>query len=383
MNESGTQEFDDLEPLPELPELTELEPLDELETLEELEPLAELEPLVELEPVMEQPKPAPAPSKPEVKPPPAPTPAPPKPEVTPPPAPAPSKPEVTPPQPGTPSTPPPEVTPPATGTAAAVAVGAAAGSIAGASASSDDDGKARKTQEERDREKAERAAQKKAELDARLGKIEGKRELEAAPLMLRKASLILLAAALLPFGSQLTMAAFVGKLILLAAAYVFHQAHVFKAGEKAAGFVASMAKKSLIPVLALAGAIAVAAFVVPNLIPNSTFPISSMGEMVALALACFTYTHIFDYEHGGKFNPIYPMLFLGPAIMGLLGILKLSEAEGPTLIAAALGALGVAIAGFMAVYTMFVAIKQAKIEGDLKKQAQAEARKAAREARRK
>jgi hypothetical protein len=68
--------------------------------------------------------------------------------------------------------------------------------------------------------------------------------------------------------------------------------------------------------------------------------------------------------------------------MGLLGILKLSEAEGLTMIAAALGSLGVAVAGFMAVYTMFVAIKQAKIEGDLKKQAAAEARKAARESRR-
>lgn len=363
MTESGPQEFDDLEPLPKKHELTELEPLDELE------PLEELEPLVELEPIMEQPKPAPAPQKPEVTPPPAPAPAPPKPEVVPPPAPTPPapKPEVTPPAPQS-----------ASAAAAAVATGAAAAAVVG---SSDDDGKARKTQEERDREKAERAAAKKAELDARLGKIDGKRELEAAPIMLRKAAMILLAASLLPFGAKMTAGAFAGKLILLCAAYVFHQGHVHKAGEKAPGFIASLAKNGLMPVLALAGLLAIAGFVVPSFIGE--YPISSMGEMVALALACFTYTHIFDYEHGGKFNPIYPMLFLGPAIMGLLGILKLSEAEGLTMIAAALGSLGVAIAGFMAVYTMFVAIKQAKIEGDLKKQAAAEARKAAREARRK
>lgn len=369
MTESGPQEFDDLEPLPKKHELTELEPLDELDALEELEPLAELEPLVELEPIMEQPKP-------EVTPPPAPAPPAPQPEVAPPSTP---KPEVAPPPAPTPPAPKPEVTPPASVSAAAAAVAAGAATVV--AGDGDDDGKARKTQEERDREKAERAAAKKAELDARLGKIDGKRELEAAPIMLRKAALILLAASLLPFGAKMTAGAFVGKLILLCAAYVFHQGHVHKAGEKAPGFIASLAKNGLVPVLALAGLIAIAGFVVPGLIGE--FPISSMGEMVALALACFTYTHIFDYEHGGKFNPIYPMLFLGPAIMGLLGILKLSEAEGLTLIAAALGSLGVAIAGFMAVYTMFVAIKQAKIEGDLKKQAAAEARKAARESRRK
>jgi len=363
MTESGPQEFDDLEPLPKKHELTELEPLDELEALEESEPLAELEPLVDLEPIAEEPEPAPPPPrKPEVTPPPAPTPAPSKPEVQPP---------VTP----TPSAAEPEVRPPVSTPPVAAAPAVAA------KAADDDANKPRKSQEERDREKAERAAAKKAELDARLGKIEGKRELEAAPLMLRKASLILLAASLLPFGAVFTPAAFVGKLILLCAAFVFHQGHVFKAGEKAAGFIAPLAKNGLMPVQALAGALAIAAFAAPNFIGE--LPISSMGEMVALALACFTFTHIFDYEHGGKFNPIYPMLFLGPAIMGLLGILKLSEASGLTMMAAALGSLGVAIAGFMAVYTMFVAIKQAKIEGDLKKQAATEARKAAREARRK
>jgi hypothetical protein len=369
MTESGPQEFDDLEPLPKKHELTELEPLDELEPLEELEPLAELEPLVELEPIAEESKPVPP--KPEV------TPPAPKPEVKPPPAPAPAapKPEVEPPATPAPSTPQPEVKPPTPPSTGAKPAAAAAVATAG------DASKPRKSQEERDREKAERAAAKKAELDARLGKIEGKRELEAAPLMLRKASLILLAASLLPFGSVMTAGAFVGKLILLCAAFVFHQGHVHKAGEKAAGFIPPLAKNGLMPVLALSGLLAIAAFVVPNFIGE--FPISSMGEMVALALACFTFTHIFDYEHGGKFNPIYPMLFLGPAIMGLLGILKLSEASGLTMMAAALGSLGVAIAGFMAVYTMFVAIKQAKIEGDLKKQAATEARKAAREARRK
>jgi len=245
------------------------------------------------------------------------------------------------------------------------------------------DGKPRKSQEDRDREKSERSAAKKRELDARLGKIEGKRELEAAPLMLRKASLILLAGALLPFGGVATVGAFVGKLVLLAAAFVFHQGHVHKAGEKAAGFVAGLTKNGMMPLFAVAGLLAIAGFAMPAMIGGGDYPISAGGEMVALALACFTFTHIFDYEHGGKFNPLYPMMFLGPAIMGLLGIVKLGESEGLTMVGAGLGALCVAIAGFMAVYTMYVAIKQAKVEGDLKKQAATEARKAAREARRK
>jgi len=410
MTESGKQAFDDLDPLPAEAELTELEPLEELEALEpldELEPLELLEPLEELEelePLPAEPVPAPV-----AKPKPVQKPR----QATPKPAPVVAKPKVAAPKSPAPKSP-------------DVAFGAGASANASASAKtktdhkafseSEDpvaakpaeadkqawpeskepggsgespdkvgtkaDGKPRKSQEDRDREKADRVAAKKRELDARLGKIEGKRELEAAPLMLRKASLILLAGALLPFGGVATVGAFVGKLALLAAAFVFHQGHVHKAGEKAAGFVAGLTKNGMMPLFAVAGLLAIAGFAMPSLIGNGDYPISAGGEMVALALACFTYTHIFDYEHGGKFNPLYPMMFLGPAIMGLLGIVKLGESEGLTMVGAGLGALCVAIAGFMAVYTMYVAIKQAKVEGDLKKQAATEARKSAREARR-
>ena len=48
-----------------------------------------------------------------------------------------------------------------------------------------------------------------------------------------------------------------------------------------------------------------------------------------------------------------------------------------------LGNLVVAVGGLMAIYTMYVAMKQAKIEGDLKKAAAREARKAQRASRRK
>ncbi len=50
---------------------------------------------------------------------------------------------------------------------------------------------------------------------------------------------------------------------------------------------------------------------------------------------------------------------------------------------AAVGAAGVCAGGFMAMWTMWLAMKEAKEQGERKKAAQIEARKAAREARKK
>ena len=101
----------------------------------------------------------------------------------------------------------------------------------------------------------------------------------------------------------------------------------------------------------------------------------AIAELGLLALGAFTFVQICGYERGGKFNPLFPMMFLAPAAAGLLRIWgNILESHWVGLLAS----IAVALAGCLAVYTMVVAMKQAKIEGDLKKRAASEARKALR-----
>lgn len=217
----------------------------------------------------------------------------------------------------------------------------------------------------------------------------GPRELERAPLLLRKASLVLLAGSVVPWGDAAVADLSTGrlwggtiaeKLICFLAVWVFHQSHVAKHGGKAHPLVASLAKGSAIVPMALSGVLAIVGLL--PLVTGEWSLFTTYSEKAFLLLGGFTFVHIYDYEHGGKFNPIFPLLFLAPAIGGFFAIFRVIPDGGPGIAALLLGTLPVTAAGAMAMYTMYVALKQAKIEGDRKRQAQIEARKAARAARR-
>ena len=100
-------------------------------------------------------------------------------------------------------------------------------------------------------------------------------------------------------------------------------------------------------------------------------------EISTLFLALATFAHVLAYEYGGKFNPVFPLMFLGPAIAGGLNVIGAAREIGdhPLALVSLIGSLIVAAGGVMAMYTMYVSMKQAKIEGDLKRAAQREARK--------
>lgn len=339
-------EFDELEPLPEEAELAEL-PDDVLE-------VAELEPLPAEEAPAAAPEPAPA-STPEPAPAPKPAPAPrPSPVAQ---ASAPAKAAAAP-------VPPPAVKPA--------------------------EGGARRSRSKAESEEARpKPKQKTWERWPGPGAKPG-REMEQAPTILRKAALILLFGCLLPWGG--VTEAWIGnlaeKLLVLGGLFVWHQAHLLRDGGKVQGFIASLGKTSFAPLFAVAGLLTVVGFL-PVLSWEVTFsdlaansgPFAEKGFLI---LAGLTTTHIYDYEHGGKFNPMFPLMFLAPAIAGLMALLKVFGGDvGIGQILGGLGAVPVSGAGWMAAYTMYVALKEAKAHGEAKRAQQAEARKAARAARRK
>ena len=125
----------------------------------------------------------------------------------------------------------------------------------------------------------------------------------------------------------------------------------------------------------------------PAAIPDNaknTFPFRAVMEMGTLFLALATLAHVLAYEYGGKFNPIFPLMFLGPAIAGVLQALGAFGLMGkhPLVPLGILGSLIVAGGGFMAMYTMFVSMKEAKVQGEIKAAAMREERKRQRAARR-
>lgn len=212
----------------------------------------------------------------------------------------------------------------------------------------------------------------------------GKRELERAPLLLRKAAIFVAAGSLLPWSSQDAIDAgtltwggsLAAKALLLIAIGIVYQSHIATHGGKVFGALAGIGKLSipfgkqaklnaLVP-LALV-------FALVGLFPlEGQFLFKSLSEKLILLLAGYTFAHIYDYEHGGRFNPIYPLMFLAPAIGGLGAIFL------PVGVVGKLGAAAVAFGGGLACYTLGMAMAQAKKEGDAKRVAVREARKAAR-----
>ncbi len=332
-------DFDDLEPMDEL---DELEPLAELDELEEFLELDDLDP-VEEPPPPAPPKPAPAPAA----------------SPTPPPA-----------RPAPPQTPPAPVS-----TTPAVPVTPAAAPSAGLAAAATPSA----TEPSGAADSQAGAPTEPARSRPAAGQ---RRELDRAPILLRKAALLLLAASLIPWGDAqnlevvttgtLWAGTIAEKAILYAAVWIFLQSHVLKYGGQVPGALASLKPKGL---MILAGVVSLVGMF-PLVTGEVLFP--TLSEKALLLLAGFTYVHIFDYEHGGKFNPIFPLLFLTPALGGLLAIFRVMADGPPGLAALLLGTLPVTISGFLAMYTMFVALKQAKLEGDQKKEAALAARKAAR-----
>jgi len=252
------------------------------------------------------------------------------------------------------------------------------------------------------------------------------RELDKAPLHLRKAALITAVGCLLPFlGSDAGIVTLVAaKVLALAGVWLWYKQVLHDFGPKEVGFlgrlasidlgklVKGLAKKKVDPseakprrraavpppgaAVALQHPFPTALHVVSFLVMVTACVVlplldpreganagKGMAEVGMLTWAAFTRVHIDSYERWGKFSPIFPLMFLGMVVAGAAGLVRAFGygLGSPSGIAALLGGALVAAGGTLAAYTIVEALMQAKKEGDVKKQAALEARRAARKAR--
>lgn len=241
------------------------------------------------------------------------------------------------------------------------------------------------------------------------------RELEAAPKTLQNAAWILLAGALFPFmdagGNMLVgfgakAVGLLGCAMLAAGVYANRGQPVpwglgFLGkprfgppfGSKPKNFVAGLlagipTPLHVVGILLLVAAPLVAWFdpsiaevnapLIKQSLPATASGFRAAAEVAALLLGGCTLAHILSYKKGGKFSPLYPFLFGGPAFMGLSSMFT-SFKSGNFI--AVVGSLIVAVAAGIGLYAIGVAMVQAKKEGDQKREESLAAKRAARKSR--
>jgi hypothetical protein len=251
------------------------------------------------------------------------------------------------------------------------------------------------------------------------------RVLDKAPFLLRRAAVVVVAGCALPWmGHQGGwMTSIVAKVLIVAGLWIWYQQVMHNWGPKLNGFFGKLADTGLIPkkkakkdekearpgarkriadtkgamtlehpfptplhlfslILALVSVIAFP-LMDGNLIEGTDIG-RAIAELGMLAWAAGTFVHIVSYERWGRFSPIFPMMFLGMVFAGLMSFIKGLGAfsESALLgVSMVLGGGAVTFGGGLAAYTIIEALMQAKREGDLKRKAASDARKAMRESR--
>ncbi|QDU67953.1 hypothetical protein [Engelhardtia mirabilis] len=230
------------------------------------------------------------------------------------------------------------------------------------------------------------------------------RKLETAPLLLNKAAWVLVVGSLIPWyghdGGWVTTVA--AKAVVALGCFLLYCCVVARTddpvpaglgalgkarwgpewGTKTRGFKDHILQLIPTPLHILAFLVAGAGFLLPLADPQMGDLLKAMVEVGSLLLGGGTLVHIFAYRKGAHFSPIFPMLFIGPALAGTSILIQtIGGGNIGSKVPALLGSILSAGAGLFAVYTMVLALMEAKKEGDAKKAAAVEARKAARAAR--
>jgi len=237
------------------------------------------------------------------------------------------------------------------------------------------------------------------------------RQLDKAPLHLKKAAVLVCVGSLAPWmGYEAGVLTYVvAKALVLAGAWFWLKQIDHNWGPKLSGFLGKLGELELVPkkkddakkprksaigsdrptvlthsfptglhVLSLVLMI-VGAVVIPFVdgLGGGTLG-KAIAELGMLAWAAYTFVHIHSYERWGAFNPIFPMMFLAMLLGGFLMVAGGLAAEPPLKFAMMGGGLVVGIGGGLAAYTIVEAMMQAKKDGDAKKAAALEARRQAR-----
>ena len=215
---------------------------------------------------------------------------------------------------------------------------------------------------------------------ARKAKGPAKRELERAPLMQLKAAQYLFLACLLPWGDPTgDFAMGLGeKLICALGCWIAIQSQLgYGTG---AGFMKGFAKAGPGKGVVL-GLLISCVGLAPLL--TGVFSGGLLLEKLALIGAGFTWAHIVGYQYGGRFNPLYAFTFSVPLFGGIPSLLvafKAADANGFFRLLAIVGSLVALATSFQGIRALVLAMMEAKKEGEAKKKAAIEARRAARKA---
>lgn len=214
---------------------------------------------------------------------------------------------------------------------------------------------------------------------ARKAKGPAKRELERAPLMQLKAAQYLFLACLLPWGDPTgDFAMGLGeKLICALGCWVAIQSQLgYGTG---AGFMKGFAKAGPGKGVVL-GLVLSCVGLAPLL--TGGFSGGLLLEKLALIGAGFTWAHIVGYQYGGRFNPLYAFTFSVPLFGGIPSLLVAfkADANGFLRLLAIVGSLVALATSFQGIRALVLAMMEAKKEGEAKKKAAIEARRAARKA---
>ncbi len=262
---------------------------------------------------------------------------------------------------------------------------------------------------------SEEAEEPKTESPRKPAAASQKRELEQAPLMLRKASWILVIGALFPFFTALRYAAAaineaggltmgfdwktwtIVKLLVVAGGWVAYECSMVRHGDKPKSALAGLANAHAKAGIGVASLLWIGAIVYLYMVSDvyveisagvtdKVFRVGMVAEVLTLMLGMYAIEHIHGYEHGGKFNPLVPLLMLGPGIAGILNLLSsIAAFRNPHSVLGSIGLIGsviVAAGGIFAIKIMIDSMKEAKVQGEIKKAAMREARKAERAAKR-
>jgi len=202
----------------------------------------------------------------------------------------------------------------------------------------------------------------------------GPRELERAPLMLRKAALVLIIASLFPWlaAGGWSLEVILSKLVALAGGYVMWMHVLHSHDEKVPGVFASLGGMHAKALTGVAYLLMLVGLVLPLALGQ---PGETLVEVLGIVVGLITWCQVGAYEKGGKFNPMFGLII--PLIgVGALG--RLATMINSFDLFAFIGSAGVAVAAVIAGNTMVIAMKEAKLHGQAKKKAQMEARKQAR-----
>ncbi len=200
------------------------------------------------------------------------------------------------------------------------------------------------------------------------------RNMESAPLELRKAGMVLFVAALFPWlgSGGINLDTIWAKLVVVVGAVIGYYGVLNKHGQSVPGVFRAVGGANPKLLGWLSTLVMVIGVTLPAiLIGTNQGGLSACVEVAGVAVGATLWIQILDYSMGAKFNPVMGLIVPLISIAAIGRLIFLTKKFD---ILALIGSVGVLAAGFMATRTMVAAMKEAKAHGEAKKRQAVEQR---------